>query len=45
MVVAPKISQATDEALYRAVLKYKSGHGSFEDVLAVSPHTAKTQNN
>jgi len=34
VVVAPKVSHETDERLYRAVLKYKSGHGSFEDVQA-----------
>jgi hypothetical protein len=32
VVVAPKIEHPTDEALYHAVLKYKSGRGSFKDV-------------
>ena len=36
VVLAPKVSQATDERLYHAVLKYKSGHGSFEDVMAIA---------
>lgn len=34
VVVAPRVSQATDERLYRAVLRYKSGHGTFEEVQA-----------
>ncbi len=33
VVVTPTMTQATDERLYRAVLKYKSGHGSYDDVL------------
>ena len=40
VVVAPKIGQATDEQLYRAVLKYKSGRGKFEDVMAVANRTS-----
>ena len=44
VVVAPKVTQATNEQLYHAVLRYKSGHGSFEDVMAAANHTAKTQN-
>ena len=36
VVVTPKVTQATDERLYHAVLKYKSGHGSFEEVVAVA---------
>ena len=36
VVVTPKVTQATNEALYHAVLKYKSGHGSFEDVVAAA---------
>ncbi len=42
VVIAPKITQATNEQLYRAVLRYKSGHGSFEEVMAVAgtPATA-----
>lgn len=39
LVVAPKTSQATDERLYHAVLKYKSGHGSFEEVQAAANQT------
>ena len=35
-VVAPKVTQATDEQLYRAVLKYKSGRGAFEEVEAAA---------
>ena len=34
VVVAPRVSHETDERLYRAVLKYKSGYGSFDDVQA-----------
>lgn len=40
VVVTPKVSQPTDERLYRAVMKYKSGHGSLEDVLAISNQQA-----
>lgn len=36
VVVAPKVSQATNDQLYRAVLKYKSGHGTFADVQAAA---------
>lgn len=36
VVVAPKVGQATNERLYQAVLKYKSGHGSFADVEAAA---------
>lgn len=32
VVVTPKVTQPTNERLYQAVLKYKSGHGSFEEV-------------
>ena len=32
IVVTPKIGQPT-EGLYQAVLKYKSGHGDFEEVM------------
>lgn len=32
LVVAPKVTQPTNERLYQAVLKYKSGHGSFQEV-------------
>ena len=39
VAVAPKVGQGTDDALYRAVLKYKSGHGSFEDVKAAAHRT------
>ena len=37
LVVAPKVrAVATDERLYRAVLKYKSGHGSLDEVVAIA---------
>ena len=36
VVVAPKITHATDDRLYHAVLKYKSGHGTFEEVTAIA---------
>ena len=39
--VAPKINTPTNEQLYRAVLKYKSGHGTFEDVEAVAHQPSK----
>jgi hypothetical protein len=35
VVVAPKVTTPTDERLYRAVVKYKSGQGSFDDVMAL----------
>lgn len=35
ILVAPKVSGTTDERLYKAVLKYKSGKGSFEEVMAL----------
>ena len=34
IVIAPKVSQSTDERLYRAVLRFKSGRGSFDEVEA-----------
>ncbi len=40
VVVAPKVTRATDEELYRAVVKYKSGHGSYEDVMAIANRAA-----
>ena len=36
VVVAPKVDEETNDQLYRAVLKYKSGHGSFEEVQALA---------
>jgi hypothetical protein len=37
LVLIPKVSQATDDRLYRAVIKYKSGNGgSFEEVMALA---------
>ncbi|MBI4323546.1 MAG: hypothetical protein HY596_04630 [Candidatus Omnitrophica bacterium] len=36
VAVVPKVTHTSDDRLYRAVLKYKSGHGSFEDVQAVA---------
>jgi len=39
VVVTPTISHATDERLYRAVLKYKSGRGSLQDVMAIFAQT------
>lgn len=35
VTVTPKATQATDERLYRAVLKYKSGHGTLDEVMAL----------
>ncbi len=32
MVVAPKVSGPTNDRLYRAVLKYKAGHGSLDEI-------------
>ncbi|MDP3703277.1 MAG: hypothetical protein Q8R78_02690 [Candidatus Omnitrophota bacterium] len=40
VVVAPKVTQATDEELYHAVVKYKSGRGTFEDVMNIVNKTA-----
>ena len=43
VVVAPKVGgTANDEPLYRAVLKYKTGHGSFEEVQAAANVTSPT---
>jgi hypothetical protein len=39
VVVTPKVTTATDERLYQAVLKYKSGHGTFEEVEAAAAIT------
>jgi len=36
VVLAPKVTTPTDERLYHAVVKYKSGHGTFDDVLSVA---------
>lgn len=36
VVLTPKVSHPTDERLYRAVLKYKSGQGSFDEVMAIA---------
>jgi len=36
VLVTPKVSAPTDERLYRAIVKYKSGHGSFEEVMALA---------
>ncbi len=36
VVVAPKVGEETNEQLYEAVLKYKSGHGSLEEVMAIA---------
>ncbi len=36
VVVTPKISTPTDERLYHAVVKYKSGLGSFDEVMAIA---------
>ncbi len=36
LVVAPKVTHPSNERLYRAVLKYKLGTGSLEEVLSVS---------
>jgi len=35
VVVAPKVGEETNERLYEAVLRYKSGHGSLEEVMAI----------
>lgn len=36
VVVAPKVSQETNEQLYEAVLKYKAGYGSLAEVQAAA---------
>ena len=36
VVVATKISEQTDDRLYEAVVRYKSGHGTFEEVEAAA---------
>jgi hypothetical protein len=36
VVMTPKVSQPTNERLYRAVVKYKSGRGSYDDVMAAA---------
>lgn len=36
VVMAPKIEHDTNEQLYRAVLKYKNGHGTLRDVEAAA---------
>ncbi len=36
VVLTPKVSSPTNERLYRAVLKYKSGRGSFDEVMAIA---------
>ena len=41
VVVTPKVSSSTDERLYRAVVKYKSGHGSLDEVMAVQHAAAR----
>ena len=33
VVLTPRVDHPTDERLYRAVLKYKNGDGSFDDVM------------
>ncbi len=40
IVVTPKVSASTNERLYRAVLNYKSGHGSFTEVMTVANASA-----
>lgn len=40
LVLAPKVTTPTNERLYRAIVKYKSGRGSFDDVLAVANASA-----
>lgn len=37
VVITPRVSTASDERLYRAVLKYKSGYGTFDEVKAAIP--------
>ncbi len=39
VVVTPKVSTPTDERLYRAVVKYKSGRGSFDEVMSIASQT------
>ncbi len=39
VVVAPRVSEETDEARYQAVVKYKSGRGSYNDVMALANST------
>ena len=40
VVMAPKVTEPTNDRLYRAVVKYKSGQGRFEDVAAIANETA-----
>ena len=37
----PGYAKEKNEQLYRAVVKYKSGHGSFDDVMAIANQSAK----
>lgn len=39
VVVVPKVSRTADDRLYRAVLKYQNGYGSFEEVQAAAALT------
>ena len=37
VVLIPKVSHATDDRLYQAVVKYKSGHGgSFDEIMTIA---------
>ncbi len=40
VVLTPKVSTPTNERLYHAVVKYKSGHGSFDEVMAIANEQA-----
>ena len=43
VVVTPKVITPTNERLYRAVVKYKSGHGSLDEVMALANHSQARQ--
>jgi hypothetical protein len=40
VVLTPKVSSPTNERLYHAVVKYKSGRGSFDEVMAIANEQA-----
>lgn len=42
VVLTPKVSQPTNERLYRAVVKYKSDRGSFEEVVSIANESSSS---
>lgn len=36
VVIAPRVSEQADEGLYQAVVKYKSGRGSYDEVMSIA---------